>query len=262
LVALNDTHEVTTTPTFEELLAEGSAVPVEGWDFSWFEGRATEERPAWGYSRLLAERMADAASALDIQTGGGEVLARIPHVPAHLVATESWPPNLEVASRNLRPLDASVFQVDDHADLPFPAESFDLVVSRHPTVVLWHEIARVLQPGGTYLSQQVGAGSNRELTDFMMGPQPVDQSRSAQRAVDEAGAAGLVIVALREQALRTVFNDVAAVVHFLRKVLWTVPGFTVERYREPLARIHEGIQLHGPFVAHSQRRLVEVRKPP
>lgn len=32
----------------EELLAEGASVPVSGWDFSWFEGHATEERPPWG----------------------------------------------------------------------------------------------------------------------------------------------------------------------------------------------------------------------
>jgi hypothetical protein len=45
---------VADVPTFEQLLAEGGSVPLEGWDFSWFEGRATEERPRWGYSRLLA----------------------------------------------------------------------------------------------------------------------------------------------------------------------------------------------------------------
>ena len=80
--------------TFEELVAEGSAVPVEGWDFSWFDGRATEERPPWGYARLMGERMAGAASALDVQTGGGEVLATVARPPALLVATESWPPNV------------------------------------------------------------------------------------------------------------------------------------------------------------------------
>jgi len=52
--------------------------------------------------------------------------------------------------------------------------------------VAWEQIARVLRPGGTYLSQQVGAGSNRELTDFLMGPQPVEESRHPQRAVAEA----------------------------------------------------------------------------
>ncbi len=32
--------------TFEDLLAEAEAVPVDGWDFSWLEGRASEERPS------------------------------------------------------------------------------------------------------------------------------------------------------------------------------------------------------------------------
>src|SRR6266566_7048216 len=104
---------VTRQATFEELLAEGDSVPVEGWDFSWFDGRATEERPPWGYARLLGARMAalagvPGAAALDLQTGGGEVLATIPAGPPLLAATESWPPNVEVARRNLARLRARV----------------------------------------------------------------------------------------------------------------------------------------------------------
>lgn len=248
-------------PEFARLLAEGDAVPVAGWDFSWFDGRATEERPSWGYARMMAERMAHARAALDIQTGGGEVLAGIPHPPPVLAATESWPPNLRIARENLAPLGATVIEAADDADLPFAAESFDLVVSRHPTEVRWGEIARVLRPGGTYLSQQVGAGSNRELTDFMMGPQPVRPGSSARWAAGQAERAGLTVVDLREEALRTVFNDIGAVVYFLRKVLWTVPGFTVEGYRPQLLRLQEKIQAEGPFVAHAQRILIEARKP-
>jgi SAM-dependent methyltransferase len=247
-------------PSFEDLLAEGAAVPVEGWDFSWFEGRATEERPPWGYARMMAGRMARAQAALDIQTGGGEVLAQVTQPPPVLAATESWPPNIAIARRNLAPLGAEVAEVADDAGLPFPAESFDLVVSRHPVEVDWPEIARVLCPGGTYFSQQVGAGSNRELTDFMMGPQPVSQARSSAVAAAAARGAGLTVTDLREASLRTVFNDVGAVVCFLRKVLWTVPGFTVAGYREPLRRLHGKIQAEGPFVAHAQRFLIEARK--
>ena len=47
--------------TFAELIAEGDAVPLAGWDFSWFDGRATEERPPWGYARLIGERLAQRA---------------------------------------------------------------------------------------------------------------------------------------------------------------------------------------------------------
>jgi SAM-dependent methyltransferase len=261
---------VATELTAAELIAEGDAVPTAGWDFSWFDGRATEERPRWGYVALLAERLALAQAALDVQTGGGEVLAEAlrtaagrtdGHIPAVLAATESWPPNLEIARRNLAPFGGVVAEAADDAELPFPAGRFGLVVSRHPTEVLWTDIARVLQPGGTYLSQQVGPGSNRELTDFMMGPQPVSESRSPQLAAAEAAAAGLTVVDVREQALRVEFFDVAAVVHFLKKVLWTVPGFSVAGYSEPLARMHDHIQANGSFVCHSQRFLIEARKP-
>jgi hypothetical protein len=69
------------------------------------------------------------------------------------------------------------------------------------------------------------------------------------------------VVDLKEQALRVLFNDVAAVVYFLRKVLWTVPGFTVDGYRDRLALLHDRIQSEGPFVAHSRRVLIEARKP-
>ena len=251
--------------SFEELVAEGAAVPVEGWDFSWFEGRASEERPSWGYARMMAARMASARAALDIETGGGEVLATalasVPQPPPVLAATESWPPNLAIAAARLRPLGGRVVQAADDAGLPFATGTFDLVVSRHPVETVWPEVTRVLRPGGRYFSQQIGAGSNRELTDFMMGPQPVSPDRDPRRAVAEAEVAGLVVTDLREQALRTVFNDVGAVVYFLRKVLWTVPGFTVEDYLEPLRRMHEQIQAQGPFVAHAQRFLIEARRP-
>lgn len=246
--------------TFDELVDEGASVPVEGWDFSWFEGRATEERPSWGYARLMGERMATAAAGLDVQTGGGEVLAKIPRVPPVLSATESWPPNIAVARRNLEPLGATVAEVADDAPLPFADGSFDLVVSRHPTVTVWPEIARVLRPDGTYFSQQIGSGTVQEMTAFMMGPQPPRDPQHTRRTVAKADAVGLTVVDLREEALRMEFFDVAAVVHFLRKVIWIVPGFTVERYRSRLADMHAHIERHGSYVAHSRRFLIEARK--
>jgi SAM-dependent methyltransferase len=250
---------------FEELVAEGESVPVEGWDFSWFQGRATEQRPSWGYSKLLVDRVGRANAAADIQTGGGEVFAEVlgnaAHLPPVLAATESWSPNLEIAARRLASFGALVVKAADDGPLPFRDGCFDLVVSRHPVVTVWGEVARVLRAGGSYLSQQVAPGSNRELYEFMMGPQPPSQARSPKRAVESAEAAGLVVVDLRQESLETAFNDIGAVVHFLRKVLWTVPGFSVERYRDRLLALHQQLQRDGPFVAHAERFLIEARKP-
>jgi SAM-dependent methyltransferase len=254
------------TAELERLLAEGEAAPVDGWDFAWFVGRAAEQRPSWGYTRtVLPPRLAAAARLLDVQTGGGEVLAemltRSGKRPTLVAATEGWPPNVAVAGQHLRPLGASVVEVADGACLPFASGSFDLVTSRHPTQVQWSEIARVLCDGGTYLAQHVGAGSVHELTDFLMGPRPVGRSRDPEHVATQAEAAGLRVADLRSEALRTEFYDIAAVVAFLRKVVWIVPGFTVAGYRDRLAALHEHIRTEGTFVAYAQRFLIEAYRP-
>jgi hypothetical protein len=54
--------------TFDDLVDEAAGVDVSGWSFEWLNGRTTDERPPWGYSRLLASRLPYVASALDIDT--------------------------------------------------------------------------------------------------------------------------------------------------------------------------------------------------
>ena len=44
-------------------------------------------------------------------------------------------------------------------------------------------------------------------------------------------------------------------------MIWIVPGFTVDRYRAQLADLHQRIRSDGSFTAHSQRFLIEARKP-
>lgn len=251
------------TRTFDELIAEADAVPVDGWDFSWLDGRATEERPPWGYARSMAERMGRATAALDIQTGGGEVLASVPKLPPLTVATEAWPPNVARATALLHPLGVAVVSDEEEPPLPFADEAFDLVVSRHPVRAWWTEIARVLRPGGRYFSQEVGPASVFELVEYFLGPQPPEgrAARDPGRAGAAAEAAGLDVVDLRTASLRTEFHDIGAVVYFLRKVIWMVPGFTVDGYRDQLAALHRRIEADGPFVATTTRFLIEAVKP-
>ncbi|MET9489433.1 class I SAM-dependent methyltransferase [Nocardia sp. NPDC006630] len=247
---------------FEDLVDEADAVSVAGWDFSWLDGRASEQRPSWGYQRQQAQRLASAQAALDIQTGGGEVLAEAAHFPPTMVATESWPPNLAKATRLLHPRGAVVVADPDEPPLPFADAAFDLVTSRHPATLWWDEIARVLQPDGTYFAQHVGPASVFELVEYFLGPQP--QARKGRDPSTEsaaARAAGLDIVQCHTERLPMRFNDIGAVVYFLRKVIWMVPGFTVAEYRDRLRDLHQQITAEGPFVAHSSRTLFEARKP-
>jgi SAM-dependent methyltransferase len=248
--------------SFDELVAEAEAAPMEGWDFSWLAGRATEERPSWDYRRMMGDRLAAAAAALDVETGGGEVLAGVPRLPPAMAATESWPPNLARATRLLHPRGVVVVATGEEPPLPFADDAFDLVTSRHPAAPWWNEIRRVLRPGGAYFAQHVGPATAGELTEWFLGPQP-EGRHSRDPAVEraEAVAAGLEVVDMRAERLRMEFYDVGAVVWFLRKVIWTVPGFTVDGHRDRLRALDERIRREGPFVAHATRTLVDARKP-
>ena len=252
-----------TASSFDELVDEAAEAPVDGWDFSWLDGRATEERPSWGYQRLLGARLAEATVALDLQTGGGEVLAGAgpENFPPTMVATEGWPPNVARAAALLRPRGAFVVAVGDDQPLPFADATFDLVTSRHPATVRWSEIARVLGAGGTYLAQHVGGGTNVELGEWFLGPLDGVDRRDHDVEAEAARQAGLEVVECRNERLRLAFFDVGAVVFFLRKVIWTVPGFSVERYRDRLEALHEQIGRDGAFHSTMSRTLFEVRNP-
>ena len=247
--------------TFEDLVAEAEAADMTGWDFGWLDGRATEERPPWGYARLLAERLGRVGSALDLDTGGGEVVASAPALPRRMAVTEGWPPNAERAEALLGPRGVEVHHAAPGEPLPFPEASFELVTSRHPVRPDWREIARVLEPGGTYFAQHVGPASGFELIEFFLGPLPEQRlGRDPHREVAEAAGAGLTLVDLRTARLRMTFLDIGAVVWILRKCVWWVPGFTVERYRDRLRELDALLRRDGPFVAHSSRHLVELQR--
>lgn len=246
---------------FEELVAEAEAADVTGWGFDWLDGRATEERPPWGYAQLLADRLGRVGSALDIDTGGGEVVGEAPVLPPRMVVTEGWPPNAERARAALGPRGVEVLDSAPGEPLPVPDDAFELVTSRHPVSPDWPEIQRVLAPGGTYLAQHVGPGSASELIEFFLGPLPARSGRDPRREADQAVKAGLRVEEIRTARCRMTFHDVGAVVWILRKCVWWVPGFTVEQYAVRLRALDAGLRAGRPFVAHSTRHLITATKP-
>ena len=86
-------------------------------------------------------------------------------------------------------------------------------------------------------------------------------SRDPEVEAGDARRAGLVIDGMQMERLRVEFFDVGAVIYFLRKVIWTVPDFTVERHLGRLRELHQRIQSGAPFVTYSSRVLVQAHKP-
>jgi hypothetical protein len=161
------------------------------------------------------------------------------------VATEAWPPNLNIAGARLRPLEVTVVwdegapdNVDQLPDerrgrLPFPSESFALISNRHGAFVA-SEIARVLTPGGIFLTQQVG-GNYDDFYDALELNRPAKPARlwNLRLADEQLGAAGLSILDSGEDEEVTSFADVGAFAWYLKAIPWVVEGFAIDTHRPP-----------------------------
>lgn len=178
-----------------------------------------------------------------------------------MVATEGWPPNVDKATALLHPLGAVVVADPEDPPLSFADNAFDLVTSRHPATVHWSETFRVLAGGGTYFAQHVGDRSNVEISEFFMGPLHPSGSRHHEVEAMHAQAAGFEIIECRSERLRLEFYDVGAMVFFLRKVVWTVPDFSIDRNRRRLRDMQDQIRRDGPFRSTMSRTLFELRRP-
>jgi len=241
---------------YDGLVAGALGAPVHGWDFGWLAGRALGSDPTWSYPRLAREAVDRSTRVLDVDTGGGELLASLTPLPPRTVATESWPPNLPVARARLGPLGVGVLPAPPDAPLPVPDGTFDLVLSRHGRITP-AEVHRVLSPGGTLLTQQVGSQDCAGL-NTALGAAPAQRSGSwTLRGVAGAlTAAGFRVVTAREEWPLYTFTDVGAVVYQLRMVPWQIPDFTVDRYDSALRRLDARIRTDGPLRVRSHRFLL------
>ncbi len=151
---------------FNDLIQAAETALFSGWDFTWLDGRLTEDAPPWDYRQLVLQYLLNATALLDMGTGGGEFLASLPGLPANTQATEAYPPNIKIAKERLEPLGIRVHPLNDGEKLPLPDESFDLVINRHELFDPF-EVYRILKPGGLFITQQVGGRDNIALNHFL-----------------------------------------------------------------------------------------------
>jgi SAM-dependent methyltransferase len=273
-----------TDSKFDLLIAEAERRRFVGWDFSYLKGRGRFGPTQWRYDDLVRQRIREhlgrppaggeriVAPLLDLGTGGGEVLSDLAPLPAGTVATEGYHPNLEIARARLEPLGVQVIPYGpdrDNADmepgeglgsLPRPDGSFALIISRHEAYYP-AEISRLLEPGGRFITQQIGGGyANQNLSELLGSPSGYSPSWTPQLAVRQLEEAGLQVVDRREEFPDTVFNDIGALAYYLKAVPWIVPGYTLKAYRDRLKTVHDRIESEGPLRLRAHFFLIQAVK--
>lgn len=235
--------------------------PFFGWDFSYLDGRMIEEQVPWSYSSRAAELMHHASSVIDMDTGGGERFLKLQEYwPKKVVATEEYPPNFRLATERLSPFGAQVVEVRLTEDglMPFTKNEFDLVLNRH-SAFNTKEVARILAPNGTFLTQQVhGLSAYDLLAVFNAKPQWPDAT--LERDVPRLKAAGLTIANTQEWSGRLSFTDVGAIVYYLKAVPWLVPGFSVETHSKHLLTLQRRLESGEGLAFVAREYLIEAHK--
>jgi len=256
--------------SFDDLVAEAQARPLVGWDFSWLGDRISTVPLAWDFEDILLRHARRSPDMLDMGTGGGEFLAALPHRPSRTVATEAWPPNFDVAGAKLRPLGVTVVAVEASPDnldqepneqrgrLPFPSGSFALIANRHESFVA-SEVARVLIPGGVFVTQQIG-GDYGDFYDALELPRPQRRVLDLRLARAQVEAAGLRVLDGAVGAELTAFADVGAFAWYLKAIPWIIEGFAISTHRERLERLHARIQEREPITVRLSAFWLEATK--
>lgn len=243
---------------FQDLIEEADKRPLQGWDIS-YDGRISTNSP-WKFAAIVDAHAQASPDLLDMGTGGGEWLSRLPHLPARTVATEGWAPNVPIARARLEPIGVEVVAVRgapdnvdqvgafEGGDLPFPDGSFHLITNRHESFVA-REVARILVSGGRFLTQQVGSGLADDFHRLLQEKSPtIAKAWTLAFAVQQITDAGLNIEDASEGFETLSFSDIGAFAWYLKNLPWVYSGFSIAGARAKLERLHNQIQENGPLI--------------
>ena len=175
-------------------------------------------------------------------------------------ATEEYPPNFKLATERLSPFGAQVVDVrlTDNDLMPFSDGEFDLVLNRHSGFNA-REVARILAPGGAFLTQQIhGLWAYDLLAAFDAKPQWPEST--LEKYVPQLKAAGLTITDTQEWSGQLSFTDVGAIVYYLKAVPWLVPGFSVETHLKHLLSLQRRLESGGGLAFIARKYLIEAHK--
>lgn len=224
-------------PTTDELMALWRAAAQQPPTLDDLGARVRADTPPWDLDALAAEAVRGTTAVLEVTSG---------------------PPRLEPDGFTLVGLDPDA---EDPTDLPYPERCFDVVVDRHGGYDA-AEVARLLRPGGVFLSDQVAGDDVVDLHAVFGAPLPRPHLTLDAR-VTELTDLGLDVTVREAWHGPLAFDDVAALVSYLTLVPWRSPvDFSVDGYANTLIYLHMRAPAWGqPLVFTQSRFLVRAERP-
>jgi SAM-dependent methyltransferase len=143
--------------------------------------------------------------------------------------------------------------------LPFAPDSFDLILNRHSALDP-ADIARILTPGGSVLTQQVGNDNWDDIRPYF--PQKTDWGDHYTRYREGFRANGLTIFDDRWHKTPAAFDSLGDFVYCLCVANWEAPGLDpLGNDLETLLQMERDLTTAEGFVVTETRYILEARKP-
>jgi SAM-dependent methyltransferase len=233
-----------------------------GWDFS--RMRETQEPAPWDYADIARAYLAPDSHVLDIGTGGGERFLALARSFRSGVGTDASPEMIATAQENLPPAlaDKIRFTVMPAQHLTFARASFEVILNRHAPVDV-AEVARVLSPGGVFITQQVGARNTANICAIFGctpgGAYTSDPTQTPEALRASFMDAGCRVVAEGAYDVRAWFLDVESLLFWLQAV--PVPeDFSIERHWRQVDTIIGAYTTEHGIETNEHRTLLIARK--
>lgn len=196
-----------------------------GWNFS--DLKVTVEGEAPDFYGEVRRRCSGSDVLLDIGTGGGEQILSLADHVGSLVGIDNSFGMTETANRNLAgsgKTNVRFLQMESD-QLEFPAGSFHIATSRHAPFNA-AEIAKVLKPGGLFMTQQVSEHDKRNIKEWFGRGQCYGEEDGASKRtyISELTDAGFTGIEFREYDMTETYETVEDLL-FLLKYTPILPGF-------------------------------------
>jgi SAM-dependent methyltransferase len=241
-----------------EYLAKEYSAHFSGWDFSYLDGRMEQDLLPWNYKNIVEKNISGKETLLDMDTGDGEFLSSLSNLPKNVYATEGYEPNITIAEQRLKEKNILVKSIKRNGEIPFNDKHFDIIINRHGSYEI-QDIKRTLKNNGIFITQQVG-GLNGIDINTAFGIKTMDPVEWCLiKNMEMFKDIGMKIVEYGEHIGKMKFNDIGAVVYYLKCIPWQVKDFSIDKYYKRLEIMNEIIEKEGDmkFVLHRFYMIIE-----
>jgi SAM-dependent methyltransferase len=241
-----------------EYLAKEYNAHFAGWDFSYLDGRMKQTSPPWDYKNIVENNISGKKTLLDMDTGGGEFLSSLSNLPKNIYATEGYEPNIPIAEKRLKERNILVKAIKRDGEIPFDDEYFDTIINRHGSYEI-EAIKRTLKKNGIFITQQVG-GLNGIDINMAFETKVMDHVEWCLiKNIEMFKNTGMETVEFGEDIGKMKFNDIGAVVYYLKCIPWQVKDFSIDKYYKKLEIMNEIIEKIGEieFISHRFYIIIE-----